>query len=102
MFTRKELQVIRFRANEMAESKGANPMWIRAYNDLVHAADVLDAYIARSTLKHPNNWEDKMELKDDIRCKTCRWLEENEGAGGWCYMFRDQMFDCHKWEPITG
>jgi hypothetical protein len=48
-FTREELWNIE-RKCERALCDGMNPAWIKAYNELAHAACVLDAFIARSSV----------------------------------------------------
>ena len=48
-FTRDELHSITRRARDWGKV-AENPNWIRAYEDLANAANVLDAHIARSTL----------------------------------------------------
>ncbi len=50
MFERKELIELRGRAIEMANVV-INPSWKRAYNDLAHALNVLDAMVARCTVE---------------------------------------------------
>ena len=48
-FERDELHAISRRARGRVREV-ENPNWIRAYEDLAHAANVLDAHIARSTI----------------------------------------------------
>jgi len=48
-FTRDELRRIEDRARYFADGV-TNESWITAYLDLAHAANVLDAFLARSTL----------------------------------------------------
>jgi len=48
-FERDELHAITRRALDRSRDV-LNPNWIRAYEDLAHAANVLDAHIARSTI----------------------------------------------------
>jgi len=48
MFERKELILLRKRAEEDARIEGLNPGWKRAYLRLADAADNLDAMIART------------------------------------------------------
>lgn len=48
-FTREELWEIEARCTRMTEIV-INPNWIRAYQDLRHAACCLDAFIARSSV----------------------------------------------------
>lgn len=47
-FDRGELWEIETRANYMADGKGLNPTWSRAYRRLADAANILDAFIART------------------------------------------------------
>ena len=49
-FKREELKQTEKRAMIMADAV-SNPSWKRAYQDLAHACNVLDAFIARSTVK---------------------------------------------------
>lgn len=48
-FERRELWTLIERADEVARTV-ASPRWARAYEDFVHAASVLDAFLARSTV----------------------------------------------------
>ncbi len=48
MFTRKELSKIGSKAILLADVKGTNPQWVRAYVQLADAVDRLDAMIART------------------------------------------------------
>ena len=50
-FSRKELNDITNRANEMAKVGQLNPLWKRAYEKLADAATTLDAFLARSEEK---------------------------------------------------
>ncbi|GJQ43726.1 MAG: hypothetical protein JETCAE03_32240 [Ignavibacteriaceae bacterium] len=51
MFEREELQQIESKcANYLRDRQHINPNWVRAVEDLRHAACVLDAFIARSTV----------------------------------------------------
>lgn len=52
MFEREELQRIEVRAREASRAV-QNEGWKRALLDLEHAADVLDAFCARSTVLQP-------------------------------------------------
>ncbi len=52
-FSREELQEIKTRASKLAEVKGTNPSWVRAYLRLADAADGLDANLARSEERKP-------------------------------------------------
>jgi len=56
LFTRKELQALRDRAMSL-RSLVLSPSWQRAYNDLAHAADVLDAFVARATVVNADSEE---------------------------------------------
>lgn len=48
--SREDLQALREQALEAAK-KVANPSWQRVYWDLAQAADVLDAFIARTEVR---------------------------------------------------
>jgi len=49
-FARAELIDLRERAAAMAELKGTNPRWVRAYLTLADAADRLDAMTERTRI----------------------------------------------------
>lgn len=57
-FSREELWVIEKRAIELADL-AENRYWVCALNDLAQAADVLDAFVARSTLPYTGQAKDE-------------------------------------------
>jgi len=51
MITREELNELQSKLeNELVD--GISPQWRRAYEDAIHAINVLDAFVARSTANH--------------------------------------------------
>lgn len=47
-FSREELQDIRDRAQKFSETAGLVPSWRKAWEELAHAADAMDAIIQRA------------------------------------------------------
>jgi len=65
MFEREELQQIESKcANYLRDRQHINPNWVRAVEDLRHAACVLDAFIARSTVVRS---EEKISVRQDLQ-----------------------------------
>ncbi len=57
MFTREELAVIKVRAVKEVDTPGMSRDWKRAYENLIDAADRLDAMIARSEVSKDDSGE---------------------------------------------
>ena len=84
IFERDELQSIRERAQELADTPGGVRVWMRAYQDLATAADVLDAMKARYYLSLTDTRPIATARPKIIRTVCIGWTRVDPSAyGGW-------------------